>query len=724
MKYQKKPCLPGAMAILLLVLMPVLVAQDPAQETVYESTSDSPDVPARINLGSPRDTVRTFYEAMGSVIAGNDARLPEAIACLYLGEELTDNERLNRGREAAEKLYALLERLQFRIDDIAEDANENSYTAMLGSGDNQIALKLYRYEDECWRFNSETLSEDRLTELEATIATDEETAQENGDDAFQERMKSPRAAMMTFLRGMNEADGFTRDDALATLDLAHVNASVRREVGLELAHQLKAVIDRYKYVEISELPPESKRSPYIFLSEPEGRIVLDAVKYQDDDLYAWKFTQASLDSVEKLYQKYRDRPVVRGVQDRSDALPLSIRVRDWINDTIPFAMHRAFYLQNWQWLGLFAVILLGKIASRFITVLLLKIIQRRFRRKHFHLDKKLGEDFVRPIHIALMAWFWLLGLTLLGVPPEARFYLRIAAQLVTAFGAVWAIYRLIDVIGNYMRERAAQTDNKFDDLLVPIVTRSLKVFVIVIAIVILANQVGQNPMQIVAGLGLGGLAFALAAKDVVANIFGSFTILLDRPFKIGDWVTIGNIDGTVESVGIRSTRIRTFYNSLITVPNSELINTSVDNWGEREYRRIMTPLSITYDTPPEKIEAFCEGIRQLLRCHPYTRKDYFHVYLNQFKAASIEILLYCFVKTPDWGTELRERHRLFLDIIRLAQKLGIEFAFPTQTVYLRQDQIPEHTATDNPDEAMRLGRMEADAIVRAFTGPPDAPQSP
>ena len=625
--------------------------------------------------------------------------------------------RLNERREEAEKLYAVFDRIQFRIDDIADEVQGDSYIVALGMGDGKVEFKLHRYEDGGWRFNSETLSEKKMAILEESIEAEDANAEET-EALFHEYLKSPRASMLTFLRGMNQTDGFTFADALETLDLNHVNASVRKEVGLELAYQLKAVIDRYKYVEVSELPPQSERTAYIFLSEPEGRIVLDVVTDEETGQKAWKFTRATLDTVESLYLKYKDKPLVRGVQDIGNQMPLYIRVRDWVNDTVPFMGKTTFYLQNWQWIGLFVVVLFGMAISRFISILLIRLIRNRFQKKHLHMNEKLGEDFVRPIRIALMAWFWLLGLTLLGVPPEIRLYLQIAAQVVTAFGAVWALYRLIDIFGNYLQERASRTDNKFDDLLAPIVTRSLKVFVVIIAVVILADNVGQDPMKIVAGLGLGGLAFALAAKDVVANVFGSFTILLDRPFQIGDWITIGNVDGTVEAVGVRSTRVRTFYNSLITVPNSELINTSVDNWGARRYRRIKTTISVAYDTPPDKIDAFCEGIRHLIRNHPYTRKDYFHVYLNQFEAASLDILLYCFVETPDWSTELRERHRLFLDIIRLAKKLGVEFAFPTQTVYLRQDQTPEHAATDGPDKAMHLGRCEADAIVRSYTGPP------
>ena len=128
---------------------------------------------------------------------------------------------------------------------------------------------------------------------------------------------------------------------------------------------------------------------------------------------------------------------------------------------------------------------------------------------------------------------------------------------------------------------------------------------------------------------------------------------------------------------------------MITVPNSRFISAHVDNWGARRYRRIKTMVSLTYDTPPLKIEAFCEAVRELIRKHPYTRKDYYHVYLNALGAASLDVLLYCFVQTPDWSTELREKHRLYLDILRVAEGLGIEIAFPTQTIHVAKDKEGE-----------------------------------
>jgi MscS family membrane protein len=139
----------------------------------------------------------------------------------------------------------------------------------------------------------------------------------------------------------------------------------------------------------------------------------------------------------------------------------------------------------------------------------------------------------------------------------------------------------------------------------------------------------------------------------------------------------------------------------------------VDNYGKRKYRRWKTHLNLTYDTPPDKIEAFCEGIRELIRLHPYTRKDYYQIWLHQFGPHSLDVLIYVFWKTPDWQTELRERHRLMLDFLRLADRLGVEFAFPTQTLHVFKEEAGgEHEPSDVPEKAVdfraqRAGRVAA-----------------
>ena len=218
--------------------------------------------------------------------------------------------------------------------------------------------------------------------------------------------------------------------------------------------------------------------------------------------------------------------------------------------------------------------------------------------------------------------------------------------------------------------------------MLPVLSRIIKIIIWALGIIYILDSLDVNVTALLAGISIGGLAIALAAQDTVKNFFGSIMIFIDRPFQIGDWINFDNVDGTVEEVGVRSTRIRTFANSVTYVPNGMLADKVVNNWGLRQYRRFKTDIGITYNTPPDVIDAFVNGIREIIKAHPTTRKDYFEVHLNSFGASSINILLYCFFEAPDWSTELRGRHQIMHAIMILAKELGVSFAFPSQSIYV------------------------------------------
>jgi MscS family membrane protein len=199
---------------------------------------------------------------------------------------------------------------------------------------------------------------------------------------------------------------------------------------------------------------------------------------------------------------------------------------------------------------------------------------------------------------------------------------------------------------------------------------------------LLVQSFGYSITSLLAGLGIGGVAVALAAQDTIANFFGSVMIFADKPFQIGDWIITGKVEGTVEEVGFRSTRIRTFYNSVVTVPNSKLASSDVDNLGLRRYRRIKEMLSLTYSTTAQQMQAFVEGIRAIIQANRFMRKDFYEIHFNGYGNSSLNVLVYCFLEVDSWSDELREKHNFFLEILRLAEELGVEFAFPTQTVHV------------------------------------------
>ena len=552
--------------------------------------------------------------------------------------------------------------------------------------------------------------------LPLTSVAAEETAVTQPDPPVQpavpENLRSPRATLKTFItaaKQLKSGENAGMDALLSTLDLSSINPLVRNERGRDLGWMLIEVMDKSMAVRMKRVPSAEDSKPYRIHAFPNGVVRLSR---QADG--RWLFDNETMSSLPQIYEQ-----ITKGQSKKKKAkddetpsyLPWHLRMRNMLPESLT---QELFGIELWRLLGVFVVVLVGIVLDRIASMFLSLVVRRWRSRTKQEKFREISDGVMRPLGLMVLAVVWWVGLMLLGLPENAMLILLVAVKFLTALSAVWTAYRLVDLIAAYLTVKAEKTDSKLDDVLVPLVLRTMKVFVTIIGTVFIADNLNVNISSLLAGLGLGGLAFALAAKDVIQNLFGSVTVLLDRTFHVGDWVVIGDIEGTVEDIGFRSTKLRTFYNSIVTLPNSKLVTASVDNMGERRYRRMKMMLGLTYDTKPEMIEAFCEGVRELVRIHPYMRKDYFHVYFNGFGATSLDVLVYVFWRTPDWGAELRERHRFLLDIHRLAGHLGVEFAFPTQTLYVRQE---EESGPTSPlelegQDALEKGRQAARSIAQ------------
>ena len=373
----------------------------------------------------------------------------------------------------------------------------------------------------------------------------------------------------------------------------------------------------------------------------------------------------------------------------------------WVPDIL--TQDLLFGVAGWQLLGVLLLVFVSLLAQRVGLMLISSWLRKLVGRVLPALETAV-ERSARPLSGMVIALVFGVGFPLLSFPGRIETVVAVAVRLLAVASGVWFFYRQIDVITDVLQEKADRTDTKLDDQVVPLVRRTLKAFIIVIGGIFILQNLKVDVASLVAGLGLGGLAFALAAKDTIANFFGALTIFVDRPFQIGDWVIIGGEEGTVEDVGFRTTRLRTFYNSVITVPNAKLTGTAIDNMGARQHRRIKCNFGLSLNTPPEKVQAFVEGTRAIIQAHPDTRKEYYHVYLNGIGDSTLNVLFYCFVTVPTWAEELKDKHELFLSVLRLAQDLKVEFAFPTQTLHVESfpGQAPA-PASPPPDEAQLRG---------------------
>lgn len=542
-----------------------------------------------------------------------------------------------------------------------------------------------------------------------------------------EPLDSPRAAMQVFLESVNavrKGNEQALSSAIATLDLGGLGPSPSADQARRAARQLWVALNRIRLVELSELPgPADLRaadSVFVYFPRPfqaEDEAILDQVDVGSLEIALarqpdgrWLFSRATVAGADRLAAALRELPPQVEVDEGSLVRP------GWVNTLVPAGLRSGGFggLRYWQWIGLLATIFLALVAELTARSLFRPLLARAPRRFEVSVESTTIRESVRGLSLLTAAVVLMALLPALALVDTAGNVLRTAAGVLAVLAGTLAGWRLTDLFGAIFVEKSRQTESKFDDVLVPLVRKTLKLFTVAIGLVYGAQLLDIDIVPLLTGLGIGGLAFAFAAKDTIENLFGSVAVILDRPFEVGDWIITGDVEGIVETMGFRSTRVRTFSNSLVTVPNAALVRATVDNLGQRRYRRWKTTLGVQYDTPPEKLLAFTEGIRALLQRHPYTRKDYHQVWCNDFADSAIAILLYVFFETPDWSTELRERERLLIDIVRLADRIGVQFAFPTQTVHLfAEEHRPHEPSHPHPADGHDARARKAGAEVAA-----------
>ncbi|MAQ00340.1 MAG: mechanosensitive ion channel protein MscS [Flavobacteriaceae bacterium] len=263
-------------------------------------------------------------------------------------------------------------------------------------------------------------------------------------------------------------------------------------------------------------------------------------------------------------------------------------------------------------------------------------------------------------------------------------YITKAFNLFLLTTIFWVIIRSIDFIGYKLKNKALETESKVDDQLIPFAVDLAKVISVVLgAVMILGDVFDVNITALVTGLGIGGVAFALASKESLENLLGSFTIFFDKPFTVGDIVTLGGVTGIVEKVGFRSTRIRTFDKSIVTVPNKNIISSELDNLGARPVRRVKFSIGLIYDTPIEKIKAIVNDIQALVDKHEMTNQEGRVKFLN-FGPSSLDIMVLYYVDSPEWEVLIETQQKINFSIIEIVNKHKCEFAFPSRSIYIEK----------------------------------------
>ncbi len=349
---------------------------------------------------------------------------------------------------------------------------------------------------------------------------------------------------------------------------------------------------------------------------------------------------------------------------------------------------------------------LSRITFAFLAFLGILILRRMFTRIVFgfariwtkktktKLDDSLLDTITPPVRLLFVALaVWIFGV-ILRLPPDAADFTRHLIRSIVAFSIIWAAYRAASVLSSMLESLARKTETTLDDYMMPILQRSIRTLVVALGVVILVQEWGYDVGGLVAGLGLGGLAFALAAKDTVSNFFGCMMILVDKPFVVGDWIKTNNVEGTVEEIAFRSTRVRTFAQALVTVPNSMMASDSITNWSRMGKRRITYKLGVTYSTKRSQMVECLNRIEDMLRKHPEIHQQTVFVEFTDFGDSALEIFLYFFSKTTVWGEYLKVRTDVNLKIMEIVEDLGMSVAFPSRSLYLESTPVTYETLAE------------------------------
>ncbi len=303
------------------------------------------------------------------------------------------------------------------------------------------------------------------------------------------------------------------------------------------------------------------------------------------------------------------------------------------------------------------------------------------------LDDKIVEVIENPMRWGIIAAGFYLAFSLFSVTSDIQNSVEHLLRSVIIILAIWIFYRALSIFSDSMIALSRRFHTDLGESLANLLVSVMKAFTVIIGLITLFQEWGFNVSGFLASLGLVGMAFALAAKDTAANLFGSLVIFTDRPFKIGDWVKTPDVEGTIESIGIRSTKVRTFAQALVSVPNGVLANSAILNWSRMGKRRIKMTVGLTYATTASQMEAILEQIRTLLRNDAQIHPETIYIHFTDFQESALGIFCYFFTHTTNWGEYMQVRERINLEIMKIVEANGAAFAFPSQSLYI--ESMPE-----------------------------------
>ena len=480
---------------------------------------------------------------------------------------------------------------------------------------------------------------------------------------------SPRGTIKGYFGACREGD---YEKAANYLDLRRIPGD-----GPTLARQLRIILSRTLWVDIETLSQEhagrsndglpSNRDRLGTIDTKAGKfdILIQQVP-REDGVTVWKVAGVTLAQVPDLYKEFG-----YGVLERF--LPKIFFDIQFLDIAL------------WQWIGLLGLVLLAAIVSWFLTVFVMRIFGTAVAFTKTTIDDKMRVAAAGPIRLGIAILVFRVGLVPLGLGVETMQFFSALLSALFIVTVTWLLLRISDVLSSVVEARLVKRGELGAIALVPPGRKFVKAIVVILAFVAILSNFGFNVAALLAGLGVGGIAVALAAQKTIENLFGGIILYTDRPVRVGDFCRFGDKMGTIEEIGIRSTRVRTLDHTLISIPNATFSNMEIDNITARERIRLLAILTVRYETTPDQLRYILVEIRKLLYSHERVISDTPRVRFINFGAYSLDIEVLAYVNSTDWAEFLGIREDIFLRIMDIIEASGSGFAFPSQTLYMGKD---------------------------------------
>ncbi|MDG5789507.1 mechanosensitive ion channel family protein [Evansella sp. AB-P1] len=358
-------------------------------------------------------------------------------------------------------------------------------------------------------------------------------------------------------------------------------------------------------------------------------------------------------------------------------------------------MWNSVYNFDWVEIGIaIGIVIIFHVFRKIFTTYIFKLILRMSRKVPTDLITNVLLSFEKPIRVFFTFIGFYVAFVYLPFPERFDEPAILILRSFIIFLIASGLYNLSATSSSLLLKVGSRFNLEVDDILLPFISKLLRFAIIAMAISIVLNEWDYNVSGFIAGLGLGGLAFALAAQDSLGNFFGGVVIITEKPFSIGDWIKTPSVEGTVEDITFRSTKIRTFAQAIVTVPNSTLANEPITNWTQMGKRQISFNLGVTYSTPREKVERCVRRIDDMLRNHDDIDQELIMVRFNEFNDSSLDIFLYFFTKTTAWVEYLKVKENVNLRIMTILQEEGVSVAFPSRSIYLEKKEPVKSDRTE------------------------------